>query len=121
MKNEKDNKNKHKDSEEEKSGIDDSDEISNEKTLDDNSDIKVENYYEEDEIIPERDKAMHRLKKVVKVIDILEFVDSCLIVSERFLSDDEAKEIIYSIREKILCAEMLFTDYLITGKIPKIQ
>ncbi|MEO0253704.1 MAG: hypothetical protein ABIM13_06525, partial [candidate division WOR-3 bacterium] len=59
-------------------------------------------------------------KKVAKIIDILEFVDSCLIVGERFLKDDEeAKKLIEEIRDKILDTETIFTDYLISGKINK--
>jgi len=69
-----------------------------------------------------KEEAERRLKKVAKLIDILEFVDSCLIVGERFVRDDEeAREVIKEIREKILNAETLLTDYLITGKMPKIQ
>jgi hypothetical protein len=69
-----------------------------------------------------KEEVERRLKKVAKLIDILEFVDSCLIVGERFVRDDEeAKEVIKEIREKILNAETLLTDYLITGRMPKIQ
>ena len=61
-----------------------------------------------------------RLKKVVKIIDLLEFIDSCLIVSEKLLKDDEdAREILRELREKVLGAETIFTDYLINGKIQK--
>ncbi|GBD03151.1 hypothetical protein HRbin19_00430 [bacterium HR19] len=64
----------------------------------------------------------NRVKKIVKIIDILEFIDSCLIVGERFLKEDEeAKEIVRDLRNKIIDVETLFTDYLITGKIPKVQ
>ncbi len=78
--------------------------------------------YDEDEILPGKEEAMRRLKKIAKLIDILEFVDSCLIVGERFVRDDsEAKEVIKEIRDKILSAETVLTDYLITGKMPKIQ
>ena len=77
---------------------------------------------DEDEVLPEKEEAMKRLKKVAKLIDILEFVDSCLIVGEKFIrDDDEAREVIKEIREKILSAETVLTDYLITGKMPKIQ
>lgn len=76
----------------------------------------------DDEPIPNKEELTRRLKKVAKIIDILEFVDSCLIVSERLVRDEEeAKEIIHKIRENILSAETLFTDYLITGNFPKIQ
>jgi hypothetical protein len=68
------------------------------------------------------DELANRIKKIVKIIDILEFIDSCLIVGERFLKEDEeAKEIVRDLRNKIIDAETLFTDYLITGKIPKVQ
>ncbi len=61
-----------------------------------------------------------RLKKVVKIIDLLEFIDSCLVVSEKLLKDDEdAREILRDLREKVLGAETIFTDYLINGKIQK--
>jgi hypothetical protein len=61
-----------------------------------------------------------RVKKIVKIIDLLEFIDSCLIVSEKLVRDDEdAREILKDLREKILNAETIFTDYLISGKIPK--
>ena len=61
-----------------------------------------------------------RVKKIVKIIDLLEFVDSCLIVSEKLLKDDEdAREILRDLREKVLGAETIFTDYLINGKIQK--
>jgi hypothetical protein len=60
------------------------------------------------------------VKKIVKIIDLLEFVDSCLIVSEKLLKDDEdAREILRDLREKVLGAETIFTDYLINGKIQK--
>lgn len=72
---------------------------------------------------PVKDEELaNRVKKIVKIIDILEFIDSCLIVGERFLKEDEeAKEIVRDLRNKIIDAETLFTDYLITGKIPKVQ
>lgn len=91
--------------------------------------IDVSDNHQEDEEIEEQDNdpipniqdMSRRLKKVVKVIDILEYVDSCLIVGERFLKDDEeAKKLIEEIREKILDTETLFTDYLITGKITRV-
>lgn len=70
--------------------------------------------------IPNIQEMSARLKKVAKIIDILEFVDSCLIVSERFLKDDEeAKKLIEEIRDKILDTETIFTDYLVSGKINK--
>jgi CHASE3 domain sensor protein len=41
-------------------------------------------------------------------------------VSEKLVRDDEdAREILKDLREKILNAETIFTDYLITGKIQK--
>lgn len=75
----------------------------------------------DEEPIPQIQEMSRRVKKIVKVIDILEFVDSCLIVGERFLKDDEeARKLIEEIREKILDTETLFTDYLVTGKITKV-
>lgn len=90
---------------------------------------EIDEYFEEeeetrvldcDEPIPNLQDMSSRLKKVAKIIDILEFVDSCLIVGERFLKDDEeAKKLIEEIRDKILDTETIFTDYLISGKINK--
>lgn len=75
----------------------------------------------EEEPIPQIQEMTRRLKRIVKVIDILEFVDSCLIVGERFLRDDEeARGLIEEIRDKILNVETIFSDYLITGKISKV-
>lgn len=74
-----------------------------------------------DEPIPELHEMSKRLKKIVKIIDILEFVDSCLIVGERFVKDDEeARKLIEEVREKILDVETVLTDYLISGKITKV-
>ncbi len=91
-------------------------------SVEDNTEERIYFPYEDDEPIPNREEMTRRLKRVAKIIDILEFVDSCLIVGERLLKDDdEAKEIIHKIRDNILNAETLFTDYLITGTFPKIQ
>jgi hypothetical protein len=75
---------------------------------------------DKDDLFFDNEELSLRVKKIVKIIDLLEFIDSCLIVSEKLVRDDEdAREILKDLREKILNAETIFTDYLITGKIPK--
>ena len=95
--------------------------------FDDETDVLApdenERNYSEDDGVKEfsfDEELSLRVKKIVKIIDLLEFVDSCLIVSEKLLKDDEdAREILRDLREKVLGAETIFTDYLINGKIQK--
>jgi len=85
------------------------------------SDEKEENLSgDKDDLFFDNEELSLRVKKIVKIIDLLEFIDSCLIVSEKLVRDDEdAREILKDLREKILNAETIFTDYLISGKIQK--
>jgi hypothetical protein len=85
------------------------------------SDKKEENLSgDKEDLFFDNEDLSLRVKKIVKIIDLLEFIDSCLIVSEKLVRDDEdAREILKDLREKILNAETIFTDYLISGKIQK--